>query len=42
LGYLLYAGDLVVPDGWYLRDWRNNTSVRELLFWLCVDAVCRL
>ncbi|HMN14627.1 MAG TPA: nucleoside phosphorylase [Bellilinea sp.] len=42
LGYLLYAGDLVVPDGWDLRDWRNNKSVRELLFWLCVDAVCRL
>lgn len=42
LGELVYGGDLVVPEGWDKRDWINRGSVRELLFWLAVEAVLRL
>ncbi len=41
-GQLVYGGDLVVPEGWDKRDWINRGSVRELLFWLAVEAVLRL
>ncbi len=41
-GQLVYGGDLVVPEGWDHRDWINRSSVRELLFWLAVEAVLRL
>ena len=42
MGQLLYAGDLVVPEGWDPRSWDNRTSSRELLFWLAVEAVLKL
>lgn len=42
LGELLYGGDLVVPQGWDGRDWVSRKSVRELLFWLAVEAALRL
>ncbi len=42
LGQIVYAGDLVVPDGWDQRDWNNRRSDRELLFWLAVEACAAL
>jgi uridine phosphorylase len=41
-GELVYGGDLVVPEGWDNRDWVKRDSIRELLFWLAVEAVLRL
>jgi len=42
LGQVVYAGDLVVPEGWDGREWHRRTSDRELLFWLAVEACLRL
>jgi uridine phosphorylase len=41
-GQLGYGGDMVVPEGWDGRDWVKRDSVRELLFWLSVEAVLGL
>ena len=35
---LLYAGYDVSGSEWDPRDWTGNTSVREALFWLAVEA----
>jgi uridine phosphorylase len=42
LGQVVYAGDLVIPDGWDKRDWNSRTSVRSLLFEISVQACIRL
>ncbi len=42
LGQLVYGGDLVVPEGWDRRDWLNRTDSRQLLFWLAVEACCKM
>jgi len=42
LGQLLYAGDLVVPEGWDMRQWNQRRSERETLFWLSVEACASL
>ena len=41
-GQIVYAGDLVVPEGWDQRDWNNRRSDRELVFWLAVEACAAL
>ncbi len=41
-GQLLYAGDLVKPEGWDGRSWNNRTSTRRLLFDLAVESVIQL
>lgn len=42
LGQLLYAGDLVVPEGWDGRGWNSRYGHREIMFWLAVEACKRL
>ncbi len=41
-GLIVYAGDLVVPEGWDHRDWQKRENDRSALFWLAVEACCRL
>ena len=41
-GQYLYAGDTVVPEGWDKRGWVDRTDVREILFWLAVEACLKL
>ena len=41
-GQVVYGGDLVVPEGWDKRDWMARKDSRQMLFWLAVEAVCRL
>ena len=36
---LLYAGDLVVPEGWDHRDWNDRKSIRLNLFHLGIETV---
>lgn len=42
LGQLLYAGDLVVPEGWDGRDWSSRYDHRENVFWLAVESCKQL
>jgi uridine phosphorylase len=42
LGQIVYGGDLVVPEGWDKRSWHNRSDDRLRLFWLAVEACCRL
>jgi uridine phosphorylase len=42
LGQIVYAGDLVIPDGWDKRGWNFRKSDRTLLFEIAVDACIRL
>ncbi len=41
-GQIVYGGDLVVPEGWDTRDWLNRKDSRQMLFWLAVEACCKL
>lgn len=41
-GQFLYGGDDVSAQHWDGRAWMQQTSVREKLFWLAVEAVARL
>ncbi len=41
-GQIVYGGDLVVPEGWDKRAWHSRTGDRLRLFWLAVEACCRL
>lgn len=41
-GQILYAGDDVSGSAWDPRGWSRRFDVREDLFWLAVDACCRL
>ena len=38
LGQVVYAGDLVIPEGWDGRDWLSRKDQRRLLFDLSVKA----
>jgi uridine phosphorylase len=42
LAQMLYAGDDVSGEDWDHRDWANQRSVREDLFWLAVEACLSL
>lgn len=42
LGEVVYAGDLVVPEGWDGRSWRHRGADRKLMFDLAVKAVLRI
>jgi uridine phosphorylase len=42
LGQMLYAGDDVSGEDWDHRDWADQGSIRESLFWLAVEACLRL
>lgn len=39
---LLYAGDDVSGPAWAHRDWNEQASVRERLFWLAAEACLSL
>jgi hypothetical protein len=41
-GQLLYAGDDVSAQTWDHRHWEQQTSVRERVLGLALNAVCRL
>ncbi len=41
-GQVVYAGDLVVPEGWDSREWYQRKDARRLLFELAVQAVLKL
>ena len=41
-GQLLYAGDDVSAEEWDHRHWEKQTSARERLLDLAINAVCRL
>ena len=36
---LLYAGDLVVPEGWDHRDWNDRNDIRQNLFNIGLETV---
>jgi uridine phosphorylase len=42
LGQIVYGGDLVLPDGWDRRGWDLRVDDRERLFWLAVEACCKV
>jgi purine-nucleoside phosphorylase len=39
MAQLLYAGDLVVPDGWDHRDWQTRDDIRSHMFDLAIETV---
>ena len=39
---MLYAGDDVSGQEWDHRDWANQTSIRERMFWLAAEACLAL
>ncbi|MEM8857875.1 MAG: nucleoside phosphorylase [Chloroflexota bacterium] len=39
---ILYGGDDVSSEVWDNRSWHGASSIREKLFWLAVESVCRL
>lgn len=41
-GQILYAGDLVHPDGWDSRMWNSRTASRKLLLECALDAVLEI
>jgi uridine phosphorylase len=41
-GQLLYAGDDISGTDWDNRDWLNQHTTREKLFWLAVESVLAL
>jgi uridine phosphorylase len=41
-GQMLYGGDDLGGEAWDHRDWVNQHSTREKLFWLAVEAVLAL
>lgn len=38
----LYAGDVVVAEGWDKRAWTSRAEIRESLFWLSVEACLKM
>lgn len=42
LGQVVYGGDLVIPEKWDRRGWDKRFDDRTNLFWLAVEACCRL
>jgi len=41
-GQILYGGDDLTGEEWDRRDWQNQSSTREKLFWLAAEACLRL
>ncbi|HEX2962952.1 MAG TPA: nucleoside phosphorylase [Ignavibacteriales bacterium] len=41
-GQMLYGGDDISCEEWDHRDWSNQSSVRERLFWLSVEACLKI
>ena len=41
-GQMLYGGDDVSAESWDHRGWNTDSSVRERLFWLAVEAALQL
>ena len=41
-GQVVYAGDLVVPEGWDGREWIRRQDTRSMLFWLAVMACAEI
>ncbi|MCB0012413.1 MAG: nucleoside phosphorylase [Anaerolineales bacterium] len=41
-GQMLYGGDDVSAENWDHRGWNTDSSVREKLFWLAVEAALHL
>ena len=41
-GQILYGGDDVSGSEWDYRDWKDQASTREKLFWLAVEACLRI
>lgn len=39
LAQVLYAGDDVSGEQWDTRNWHRQSSIREKLFWVAVEAV---
>ena len=39
---LLYAGDLVVPEGWDGRSWHSRGEFRAMLFGLALEAIAEM
>ena len=42
LGQIVYAGDVVMPEGWDGRKWNARKETRRFLFQLALEAVGRL
>ncbi|MEN6482763.1 MAG: nucleoside phosphorylase [Anaerolineaceae bacterium] len=42
LGQIVYAGDVVIPEGWDGRKWNARKETRRFLFQLALEAVGRL
>lgn len=42
IGQLLYAGDLVHPEGWDGRNWNSRTDARHLLLECALEAVASI
>lgn len=42
LGQVVYGGDLVMPEKWDRRGWDKRFDDRTNLFWLAVEACCRI
>ncbi|KAA3656048.1 MAG: purine-nucleoside phosphorylase [Chloroflexi bacterium] len=41
-GQILYGGDDLTGEKWDSRNWQNQTSTREKLFWLAAEASLQL
>ena len=41
-GQLLYGGDDLAGDAWDARGWHRDLTSREKVFWLAVEAACKL
>lgn len=41
-GQILYGGDNLTGDNWDRRNWQNQTSTREKLFWLAAESCLQL
>ncbi len=39
---ILYSGDDLSAEAWDLRDWHQQVSIREKLFWLAAEAALQL
>jgi purine-nucleoside phosphorylase len=41
-GQIVYAGDLVIPEGWDMRAWADRGDIRRYMFQVAVDAALLL
>jgi uridine phosphorylase len=42
LGQVVYAGDLVVPEGWDSRKWQSRSAIRRFLFQMALESCQRI